>query len=203
MMATLWMGSAIAQNNANTTCQEQHPQHHMQDKHHGKAICPEQMTEKMTKELNLSKKQAEKVGKLNQEYADVFKRPGKPFGPHHKKGPKPGGKDGRKYAPHQPKVDAQTGATRVEPQGDVKEKCDMKEKSDVKARPNFPTPEQMAQHKAERQKQKARKAEYDAKLKEILSKKQYKKYQEMRPSRGNGGKDCDKHQHGDKDCSCK
>jgi hypothetical protein len=197
MMAALWMSSAIA---ANTTSMQPDEQQGGPRRH---ALTPEKVTERMTEELDLSKKQVEKVQKLNEEYADIFQRPGR----HHRhhgmyrgmkgkdcckagkecckadkdcckaekgcnKEQKDCGKDKAdcKKDAHQG-VDGQTGASQVE------------QKQGRSKRPEL-TEEQKAERKARFEQHKARKAEYDAKLKDILSKKQFEKYQAQRKHRG-------------------
>lgn len=134
-----------------------------------KKITPAERTEKMTQELNLSKKQQAKVLALNEKYADAFTMPGM-RGP---RPPKDGKFDGRKP---QGKPDCK------------KEGCDKKDMQDKQCckkdtgcckkggqhkRPEL-TPEQKAKMDTMRQKR----ADYDKELESILNKKQYQTYKE-------------------------
>ena len=134
---------------------------------------PEEMTERMAKDLDLNTDQKAKVLALNKKYQDVLKG-----GPHGPRGPRPDGQGGPKgdkkqkgdkqpmADKQQPKTDAQTGATEQQ-------------------RPERPqlTDEQKAKMKAQMEKRK----EYDGKLKQILTDEQYKKFQKAHKRHGHDG----------------
>ena len=185
MTAALWMSSAIAVNSVDRDAARHHFGNRQEvqgipaKKH--RAPSAEMITDRMKVDLDLSKKQTAKVLELNKEYRDVLGKPGKPFG-HRGKGPR--GVDGRKYGPKKQQADGQTGATQVE-------------KPKMDKRPELTPEEREKRHEAMERHMK-RKTEYDAKLKDILSKKQFEKYQEMNRHHRHLGKgdfrkgDCEK-----------
>ena len=126
---------------------------------------PEEMVERMAKDLNLTADQKAKVLALNKEYQDVLRGPG--MGPrrHHPEG-RPDGD-----------------------QKDQKDKKELKDKKDKKAdkgeRPERPelTDAQKAEMKARWEKRK----EYDQKLQTILTAQQYKQWKKHYPRRGGRG----------------
>ena len=136
---------------------------------------PEQMTKMMAERLELNEKQTKDLTELNKEYADVLRGPGmRGFG----RGPGRGG-FGRPSAPGQPngQADGQQGEQRQRPprfgQGGGQ------------GMPQL-TEEQREEMRARMEQMQAKRAEYDKKVQEILTKEQYEKYQEMRPKPGMG-----------------
>lgn len=131
---------------------------------------PEQMVERMAKDLNLTADQKAKVLALNKEYQDVLRGPG--MGPrrHHPEGRPDGDQKDKK---------------------DKKDKKELKDKKDKKAdkgeRPERPelTDAQKAEMKARWEKRK----EYDQKLQTILTAQQYKQWKKHHPRRGGRGHD--------------
>lgn len=129
-----------------------------------KKLSPEELTNRMVKDLNLSNDQKAKVLKLNKEYEQVLGHPGMKRG----KGPRGPKRDGDSGATEQAKPDKQQLKKGDRPEMSEQQKAEMK------------------QHMVKRQ-------EYEQKLKQILTDDQYKNYQKMhkrgpRPD-GNGGKD--------------
>ena len=115
-------------------------------------------TEMMTRELNLTPEQTEKVKELNEKYPELMRmRP-------HRGGPRPGGfgEAGPRQDKDQ-KVDGTTGAT-------------------AQQQPmQRPSREEMEKRMQERkQKQEA----YDAELKKILTEEQFEKYEKSKPQPG-------------------
>ena len=148
MIALLSMTAVMAQNN---------------DKKERKApkeITPEQITDRMAKDLELTDDQKAKVLALNAEYKDVLRGPGMRGG---HRGP------GMRGGHRGPRPDGQTGATQQNQQ----------------QRPERPqlTDEQKAQMKQQMEKRK----EYDQKLKSILTDKQYEKFQKQHKHGHHGG----------------
>ncbi len=136
-----------------------------------KKMTPEQVTERMTKDLDLNADQQAKVLDLNKEYEDVTGHPGMHKGP---RGPRPGGmgrpenlkkadeakKEVVKEKAEAKKVDGETGATN---------------------RPQRPERPQMTDaQRDEMKKRMERRKDYDGKLKEILTPEQFEKYQQQR-----------------------
>ena len=121
-------------------------------------MTPEQMTERMTKELDLNKDQQEKVLDLNKEYQDVIGHPGMRRGP---RGPRP---EGMKKPDDMKKADGETGATQ-RPQRAAR-------------------PELTDAQKEEMKKRMDRRKEYDEKLKTILTPEQLEKQQQHRRPQG-------------------
>jgi len=129
---------------------------------------PEEMVERMAKDLNLTADQKAKVLALNKEYQDVLRGPG--MGPrrHHPEGRPDGDQKDQK---------------------DKKDKKELKDKKDKKAdkgeRPERPelTDAQKAEMKARWEKRK----EYDQKLQTILTAQQYKQWKKHHPRRGGRG----------------
>ena len=148
MVALLSMTVAVAQQSDNNQGERRAP----------KQLTPEQMTERMAKDLNLTDAQKAKVTALNTEYKDVVAGPG--MGRGHR-GPRPGAKP-----------DGQTGATQQQGK-------QMKAKAE---RPQL-TDEQKAQMKQQMEKRK----EYDQKLKQILTDEQYQNWQKHQKRRGPHG----------------
>lgn len=130
-------------------------------------MTPEQMTERMTKELDLNKDQQAKVLDLNKEYKDVIGRPRMHRGP---LGPRPDGMkkadgmkkpEGMKKAEDMKKPDGETGATQRPPRAE--------------------RPELTEAQKEEMKKRMERRKEYDSKLKAILTPEQMEKHQQHQP----------------------
>lgn len=120
---------------------------------------PEEMTTRMAKDLNLTDAQKTKVQALNKEYEQVLGGPGM-------RGPRPDKGDGKsgdkkKGDVKKKKTDANTEATAQDGKRDGKRP----ELTDAQK-------QEMKQHKAKRK-------EYDAKLKQILTDDQYKSYQQQ------------------------
>ncbi len=114
---------------------------------------PEEMTNRMAKDLGLNDQQKAKVLELNKQYEGVIGMPGK-------RGPRPPKPEGMKEGA---KPDAQTGATEQRPD----------------------RPQLTDAQKAEMKQRKAKREEYNTKLKSILTDDQYKNYQKMQ-RRGHG-----------------
>lgn len=131
-----------------------------------KKITPAERTEKMSQELNLSKKQKAKVLALNEKYADVFAMPGM----RGSRPPKDGKFDGRKP---QGKPDFQKEDFDKQRKDFDKQDKDCCKKDGQHKRPEL-TAEQEAKMKAMHQKR----AEYDNELEKILNKKQYQAYKD-------------------------
>lgn len=148
MAALLTMTLATAQNNDKCQGNDKCNKEKCERKQH-KHPTPEEMTDRMAKDLNLSDAQKAKVLALNKEYEDMFKGP-------RMGGPRP---------PRKPKADAETGATEQQ----------------KPERPQL-TDEQKAKMKA----QKAKREEYDKKLKGILNDDQYAQYKEKHQFDGRG-----------------
>lgn len=126
---------------------------------------PEQMTKMMAERLGLNDEQTKDLVVLNKEYADVLRGPGM-------RGGRPG--MGRPGAPGQfgGQRPPRFGQSQGEGQG-------------MNKRPEL-TEEQREEMKARMEKMQERRAEYDKKVQEILTKEQYEKFQEMRPQPGMG-----------------
>lgn len=138
-----------------------------------KKITPAERTEKMTQELNLSKKQQAKVLALNEKYADAFAMPGM-------RGPRPskdGKFDGRKP---QGKPDCKKeGCDKKEKDFDKQGKdCCNKNKECCKKDGQHKRPELTAEQKAKMKAMHQKRAEYDKELEKILNKKQYQAYKD-------------------------
>ena len=123
-----------------------------------KEMNPEEMTNRMTKDLELTADQKAKVLALNTEYKDVLRGPGmgRGMGPRHHGGPRP---------------DGQTGATQQQQRPERPQLTDA-QKEEMKK--NF---------EAQMEKRK----EYDKKLKEVLTAAQYKKYKKHHHHSGHHG----------------
>lgn len=121
-----------------------------------KQMTPTEMTTRMAKDLKLTDEQKQKVQALNEEYKDYLGGPG--MGRH--RGPRP---------------DAQTGATTQ--QGQQEQQAQQGQQG--RQRPQF-TDEQKARMKQHR----AKREEYDQKLKLILTDEQYKSYQKQQKRHG-------------------
>ena len=142
------------------------------DRRHFKDGDPaERRTERMAKELNLNEEQKAQVLDLNKRYADMFRHPGhhgkhKPMGGKgccckgEGKGPK-GDLDGK--APAAPDFDKQPQDFDKQPQ-DGKKKPDFDKKPDMKE-------------------MKAKREAYNKELKTILTKEQYKLYEQHQKER--------------------
>ena len=182
MLAMMAFGSLMAQDNKDA--EQRAP----------KKMTPEEMTERMTKELDLNEDQQAKVLDLNKEYEDVINHPAMHKG---SRGPRPEGK--MKKADGMRKPEAKQKAEAKEQKAEAKEKkAEAKEK---KAEANQDTdgetgatkrperaerPEMTEAQKAERQKRMERRKEYDGKLKEVLTPEQFEKYQQHRHHRPHG-----------------
>jgi len=129
-----------------------------------KKIDPQEMTNRMATDLKLDDQQKAQLLQLNKEYQDVLSGPGGPRGGH--RGPRPGGKAEKK-------TDAQTSATEQAPQ----------EQASSGKRPE--RPQLTEAQKAEMKQRKAKREEYNQKLKGILTDEQYKAY-EKRHRHGGG-----------------
>ncbi len=144
---------------------------------------PEEMTERMAKDLNLTDAQKSKVLELNKEYKDVLRSP-RGF-----RGPRPNGMkkhdgqmkegkakhDGDKKLEKGKKTDAQTGATDMQP---------------------AERPQLTDAQKAEMKKHHEKRGEYDKKLKQILNDDQYKSWKKSH-GRHRGPRDGKKHEKKD------
>ena len=124
---------------------------------------PEQMTKMLTERLGLNEEQTKDLTVLNKEYADVLRGPGM-------RGGRPG--MGRPGAPEQ--FGGQRPPRFGQSQGDGQ---------GMNKRPEL-TEEQREEMKARMEKMQERRAEYDKKVQEILTKEQYEKFQEMSPKPG-------------------
>ena len=138
MVALLTMTAAVAQNSDNQS-----------ERREFKKPTPEQMTEFMTKGLELNDKQKKEVLELNKEYEGVV---GMPMMRH--RGPRP------------------EAAPDAANKGD--KKADRKPRADRRQRP-----EMTEEQKADMAKRMEKRKEYDEKLKKILSDDQYEKYKKM------------------------
>lgn len=119
---------------------------------------PEEMTTRMAKDLNLTDEQKTKVQALNKEYEQVLGGPG--F-----RGQRP------------PKGDFKKGDKK---KGDVKKKTDANtEASAQDGKRDGKRPELTDAQKQEMKQHRAKRKEYDAKLKQILTDDQYKSYQQQ------------------------
>ena len=123
-----------------------------------KEMNPEEMTNRMTKDLELTADQKAKVLALNTEYKDVLRGPGmgRGMGPRHHGGPRP---------------DGQTGAT---------------EKRQRPERPQL-TDAQMEEMKKNFEKQMEKRKEYDKKMQDVLTEAQYKKFMKHHHGGHHGG----------------
>ena len=126
---------------------------------------PEEMTNRMVKDLGLTDAQKDKVLKLNKQYEDVLGMPAM-------RGPRPQKPEGMGEGGDKP--DAQTGATPQRPE---------RPEGFGGQRPQ--RPELTEAQRAEMQKRHAQREEYNTKLKDILTDDQYKSYQKMQ-RRGHG-----------------
>ena len=141
-----------------------------------KKVTPAERTEKMTQELNLSKKQQAKVLALNEKYADAFAMPGM-------KGPRPS-KDG-KFDGKKPE-----GKPDCQQKGCDKQdkKCDKQGKECCEKDGQHKRPELTAEQKAKMEAMHQKRAEYDKELEKILNKKQYQTYKDnQKKHRGQHG----------------
>ena len=123
-----------------------------------KEVNPEEVTNRMAKELDLTADQKAKVLKLNTEYKDVLRGPG--MGPGMGRGHHGG-----------PRPDAQTGAT---------------DKQQRPERPQL-TDAQKEEMKKNFEKQMEKRKEYDKKMQEVLTEAQYKKYKKHHRGDHHGG----------------
>ena len=123
-----------------------------------KEVNPEEVTNRMVKELDLTADQKAKVLKLNTEYKDVLRGPGMGpgMGPGHHGGPRP---------------DRQTGAT---------------EKQQRPERPQL-TDAQKEEMKKNFEKQMEKRKEYDKKMQDVLTEAQYKKFMKHHHGGHHGG----------------
>lgn len=111
-------------------------------------------TEMMTRELDLTPEQAEKVKALNEKYPELMR--------FNRGGHRPGGRPGDGPRPNRDqKVDGTTGATAQQPQ-----------------QPQRPSREEMEKRMQERRKQREA---YEAELKTILTEEQFEKYEKSKP----------------------
>ncbi len=143
MVAILSMTAAVAQQSDNKA-----------ERKAPKKPTPQEMTNRMAKDLNLNDAQKAKVLDLNKEYESVLGGPGM-------------------RGPRGPKPDGQTGAT--ESNQNAKQKGE---------RPELP--KMTDAQKKEMQQHKAKREEYNTKLKSILTEDQYKSYQKMHKRHGHG-----------------
>lgn len=148
MVALLSMTAMQAQDSKNEKCECKKEMKHGKEP---KKMTPEQMTDRMAKDLSLTDAQKTKVLALNKEYQDVLSKGPRMVPPR----------------PQKPKADAETGAT---------------EQQNRPERPQLTDAQ-----KAEMKQLKAKRDEYNTKLKSILDENQYKKYQKMQKHHGHGG----------------
>ena len=154
-------------------------------------MTPEQMTERMTKELDLNKDQQAKVLDLNKEYKDVIGRPRMHRGP---LGPRPDGMkkaDGMKKPEDMKKPEGMKKADGMKKPEDMKKPEGMKKAEDMKKPdgetgatqrpPRAERPELTEAQKEEMKKRMERRKEYDSKLKAILTPEQMEKHQQHQP----------------------
>lgn len=184
LLAVATFGTMMAQENINA------------ERRAPRMMTPEQMTERMTQELDLNKDQQAKVMELNKAYQSVVARPGMGRGP---RGPRPGGMgrpEGMRRPDGMQKVDEQK-AEQKKVEQKVEKKADKKaeQKADAETgatqRPQNAErfaqrpqrPEMSEAQRAEMQKRMERRKEYSEKLKEILTPEQFEKYQQRRQPR--------------------
>ena len=111
-------------------------------------------TEMMTRQLDLTPEQAEKVKALNEKYPELMR--------FNRGGHRPGGRPGDGPRPNRDqKVDGTTGATAQQPQ-----------------QMQRPSREEMEKRMQERRKQREA---YEAELKTILTEEQFEKYEKSKP----------------------
>ena len=114
-------------------------------------------TEMMTRELDLTPEQAEKVKALNDKYPELMR--------FNRGGHRPGGRPGDGPRPNRDqKVDGTTGATAQQPQ--------------QPQQMQRPSREEMEKRMQERRKQREA---YEAELKTILTEEQFEKYEKSKP----------------------
>lgn len=180
LLAVATFGTMMAQENINA------------ERRAPRMMTPEQMTERMTRELDLNKDQQAKVMELNKAYEDVVARPGMGRGP---RGPRPGGMgrpEGMRRPDGMQKVDEQK-AEQKKAEQKVEKKADKKADAETGATQRPQNAERFAQRpqrpemseaqRAEMQKRMERRKEYSEKLKEILTPEQFEKYQQRRQPR--------------------
>ena len=143
---------------------------------------PEEMTDRMAKELNLTDEQKAKVLDLNKEYQDVVGRPGM-------RGQRPPRFDGMRRPEGRPEK-APEGKFEAKPEAKSEAK-DAKAKPDAESGATQQRPDRPQMTEAQREGMKqhmAKRQEYNAKLKEILTEDQYNTLQKMqrRPGPGRG-----------------
>ena len=180
LLAVATFGTMMAQENINA------------ERRAPRMMTPEQMTERMTRELDLNKDQQAKVMELNKAYEDVVARPGMGRGP---RGPRPGGMgrpEGMRRPDGMQKVDEQK-AEQKKVEQKVEKKAEKKADAETGAtqlpqnggqfaqRPQ--RPEMSEAQRAEMEKRMERRKEYSEKLKEILTPEQFEKYQQRRQPR--------------------
>ena len=167
LLAVATFGTMMAQENINA------------ERRAPRMMTPEQMTERMTKELDLNQDQQAKLQDLNKAYEDVIARPGMGRGP---RGPRPDGMrpEGMQRPENMQKADNKKADEKVEKKADAQ--------TGATQRPQRPEragrPEMTEAQKAEMEKRMERRKEYDEKLKEILTPEQFEKYQLRRQPRG-------------------
>lgn len=177
LLAVATFGTMMAQENINA------------ERRAPRMMTPEQMTERMTQELDLNKDQQAKVMELNKAYEDVVARPGMGRGP---RGPRPGGMgrpEGMRRPDGMQKVDEQK-AEQKKAEQKVEKKAEKKADAETGAT-QLPQnggqfaqrPEMSEAQRAEMEKRMERRKEYSEKLKEILTPEQFEKYQQRRQPR--------------------
>lgn len=127
-----------------------------------KASSVEQMTMDMVSQLRLDEKQAAKLKALNEEYAEVLRAQGRHHGPgHHRRGPR---------GPRQDMMSqAQDGAQQEE----------LQQAPQMSRREGRPRLE--SRDDSKRGQMRAKRAEYEQKLNEILTPEQQEKWRSLRP----------------------
>ncbi len=143
---------------------------------------PEAMTDRMAQELNLTDEQKAKVLELNKEYDDVLGMPGMRHG---HRGMRPEGMKleakAEKKATVEKKAQAEKNA-----KAEKKEKIDAQTGATEQRPERAERPQLTEDQKAKMEQFRAKRQEYDGKLKEILTPDQYQNYQQknMRGHRG-------------------
>ena len=180
LLAVATFGTMMAQDNNNA------------ERRAPRMISPEQMTERMTQELDLNKDQQAKVMELNKAYEDVMARPGMGRGP---RGPRPGGMgrpEGMKRPEGMPnieekKADVEKAEKKVEKKAEKKADAETGATQRPQNAEQFgqrpQRPEMSEAQRAEMEKRMKRRNEYNEKLKEILTPEQFEKYQQQRQPR--------------------
>ena len=131
------------------------------------------MTNRMTKDLELTADQKAKVLALNTEYKDVLRGPG--MGRGHHGGPRPDGQTGATQQQQRPERPQLTDAQKEEMKKNFEAQKEKRKEYDKK--------EMKKNFEAQMEKRK----EYDKKLQEILTAAQYKKYKKQHHRGGHHG----------------